>query len=58
MAATTKLKTKVTYELVTVDTHGKTTRQQFVKKEYLYNDFDRTTFDTLLTNAASTLNHI
>jgi ribulose 1,5-bisphosphate carboxylase large subunit-like protein len=53
----TKLKTKVTYELVDVDAHGKETRQHFIKVNYQYNDFVRSSFPALLVTAAATLNH-
>lgn len=56
MATTTKLKTRVVYELVTTDANGKETRQQKKKVEYLYDGFDRDDFAALLVTAAATLN--
>lgn len=57
MASTTKLITKVTYTLVTMDDNGKETRQQMKKVDYEYNDFDRTQWEAFLSTAANTLNN-
>lgn len=55
--ATTKLKTRVVYELVSVDSNGKETRQQMKKVNYEYKNFDRDDFATFLATAAATLNN-
>lgn len=57
MALTTKLKTRVTYELVSVDANGKEVRQQMKKVDYEYNDFDTTQWEAFLATAANTLNN-
>lgn len=57
MATTTKLKTRVTYELVTTDANGKETRQQMKKVNYEYRDFDRANFAAALVTIAAALNN-
>ena len=57
MALTTKLKTRVVYELVSVDANGKEVRQQMKKVDYEYTDFDTTQWAAFLATAANTLNH-
>ena len=57
MATTTKLKTRVVYELVTTDANGKETRQQMKKVEYEFRDFDRADFPTVLSTAEASLNN-
>ena len=57
MAITTKLKTRVTFELVGVDANGKEVRQQMKKVEYEYNEFDTTQWTAFLATMANSLNN-